>query len=131
MTYEYIELNIIGGKFNIDNKEFIVPNYNKVNKSFSANMFKDYRFRTEQLYLLGKYKNKLYFILEEYSDDYGNIPIWIFNEEFDIVDSFTLLSDDSITYFDDKNGCIITTDKIYKLFFYENKKIEKIIFYIK
>lgn len=115
MTYEYIELNISDGKFNIDNKEFIVPNYNKVNKSFSTNMDKNCRFKTEQLYLLGKYKNKLYFILEEYSDDYGNIPIWIFNEEFDIVDSFTLLSHDSITHFDDKNGCIITKDKNIKI----------------
>ena len=112
MTYEYIDLNISNGKFNIDNKEFVVPNYNKVNKSFSLD--KNCKFGIDQLYLLGKYENKLYFILEEYSDDYGHKPIYIFNEKFDIVKSFTLLSDDSITYFDEQKGCIITnTDKYY------------------
>jgi len=85
MTYEYIGLNIINGKININDKEFILPNYDKCRDSFSENTCINHRFKANQLSLLGKYQDKLYFILEEYSDDYGNTPIYIFDEMFNIL----------------------------------------------
>lgn len=107
--YEYIELNIIDGKFSIYDKEFILPNYNKLHKTFTENNFVNHTFGINELYLLGNCKNKLYFILQEQYDDYGNIPTYIFNQAFDIVTSFSLSLTDNIKYFDSENGNIITT----------------------
>lgn len=109
MEYEYIELNIIDGKFSIYDKEFILPNYNKIHKTFTENNCVNHKFRIYQLYLLGKYKNKLYFILQEEYDDLGNIPTYIFNEAFDIVTYFSLSLTEDVKYFDSESGNIITT----------------------
>ena len=107
------ELNIIDGKFSICNKEFILPNYNKLKKSFTANTLINCHFHIYELSFLGKYKNKLYFILEE-GDDYGNRPIYIFNEIFDIIISFNISIEDEI-YFDEENGNIVTNLKTIKI----------------
>ena len=109
------ELNIIDGKFSICNKEFILPNYNKLKKSFTANTLINCHFHTYELDFLGKYKNKLYFILEEGCDDYGNFPIYIFNETFDIIISFYRSIEDEIKYFDEENGNIVTNSKTIKI----------------
>ena len=109
MEYEYIELNIIDGKFRIYDKEFILPNYNKLHKTFTENNCVNHTFGINELYLLGNCNNKLYFILQEQNDDYGNNPYYIFNEAFDIVTSFSLSLTDNIKYFDSENGNIITT----------------------
>ncbi len=109
------ELNIIDGKFSICNKEFILPNYNKLKKSFTANTLINCHFHIYELSFLGKYKNKLYFILEEGYDDYGNRPIYIFNEKFDIIISFHISIEDEIKYFDEENGNIVTNSKTIKI----------------
>ena len=109
------ELNIIDGKFCICDKEFILPNYNKLRKSFTANTQINCHFHTYELSFLGKYKNQLYFILEEDYNDYGNRPIYIFNEIFDIIISFDISIEDEIKYFDEENGNIVTKSKTIKI----------------